>query len=137
MIRKFKRDIASLDVIFDYVSTFTESHKIDEAMAYTLMLVVEEIFTNLVKYDPEADNEIPINLSHDDKKISIEFINNGGHKFDITASRPADIDVPLRERKVGGLGIHLVRHMVDDIEYNYANGTSTIRIVKYLEDSSV
>lgn len=137
MVREFKRDISSLNDIFEHVSAFIEKHKIDDATAYTINLAVEEVFTNLVKYDPDAADAIPVDLSLDGKEIRIEFTNHGGHEFNIVEQPPIDINIPLRDRKIGGLGLHLVRQMVDDISYRYVGGTSIIRIVKYLEDSSV
>lgn len=134
LIKKFKRDISSLDNIFEYISSFIEKQEINESTAFVLKLVVEEIFTNLVKYDPEADEEIPIGLSFKDSKIDLEFVNYGGHEFNIVESSPVDTEIPLQERKVGGLGLHLVRQLVDDVTYKYADGTSTIKIVKYLEE---
>lgn len=137
MIRKFERNISSLSTIFDYISDFVGRHQIDAATAYTLNLVIEEIFTNLVKYDPKAENEIPISLSMTGGKIEVELINKNGHKYDITESRPVDTEAPLEKRPIGGLGVHLVRHLVDEVKYSYDNGTSVIRIIKYLEESSV
>jgi anti-sigma regulatory factor (Ser/Thr protein kinase) len=137
MIKEFKRDISSLNDIFEYVSAFIDQHKIDDDTAYTLNLAVEEVFTNLVKYDPDAAEAIPVDLNLDGKEIRIELTNHGGHEFNLVEQPPVDTNIPLRDRRIGGLGLHLVRHMVDDISYQYVGGTSIIRIVKFLEDSRV
>lgn len=129
--------MASLEGLFDYIGDFVTRYNIDDSTAHVLNLAIEEIFTNLVKYDAAADPDIPIGLALEKSEVIVDITNTGGHEFDITAARAVDTSAPLAERRVGGLGLHLVRHMVDDISYQYTDGTSRIRIVKRLEDGSV
>ena len=50
MRKKFTRSLDSLDAIFSFIDKFVHSRKIDPALIFTLNLVVEELFTNMVKY---------------------------------------------------------------------------------------
>lgn len=136
MEEKFLRNLASLDRLFEFVGLFADRHKMGDEAAFDLKLVIEEIFTNLVKHDPEAAAEIPIVLTVTEGKIEVVVTNAGGKGFNPTESPPIDTDAPLRERKTGGLGLHLVKNLVDDISYEYAGGTGVIRIIKYLEENS-
>jgi anti-sigma regulatory factor (Ser/Thr protein kinase) len=58
-------------------------------------------------------------------------------KFDITRYDPADFGKTLEERKVGGIGLHLVRNLVDKITYEYEDRTACITLVKRLENRNV
>ena len=58
MEKKFKRDLNSLDGIFKFINEFSAKTGVDESVVFTINLVVEELFTNMVKYTYENSNEI-------------------------------------------------------------------------------
>jgi len=131
--KKFKRSFDSLDEIFQFNRKFCQKNSLDSALVILIDFVTEEIFTNQVKFHPESHADIAIELSLTDKKLTICIRDFEVDLYDI--SRAADVDVhkPIQERKSGGLGLHLVKQMVDKIEYDYKNRTSTITLTKYLE----
>jgi len=133
----FERKLDSLDALFRFTERFASQCRMDKGTSQIIDLVIEELFTNLVKYDAGADVMIPISLKREGNKVFIDIINHGGHEFDIMAAPAVDVEAPLERRKIGGLGLHLVCEMTDDIIYEYAEGTSRIRVVKYLEEDSV
>ena len=57
--------------------------------------------------------------------------------FDVTTVAPADTTSALKEREPGGLGLHLIRKMVDTLDYRYENGCSTIKFTKLLGQGNV
>lgn len=83
-----------------------------------LDLIIEEIFINIISYS-QAEYVI-INSEFDEKtnKILIEFVDNGN---EYNPLQKEDYEVPdsVKEAKIGGLGIHLIKHFADSIEYNY------------------
>lgn len=134
MERRFSRDIGALDEIFAFVSEFFSSTGIGESNLGDARLIVEEIFTNMVKYNPEGTEDISIGLSRDDRILRIHVTDYGVHDFDITQAPPVDTGQPATERKIGGLGIHLVKRVAADVSYEYEDGNSKITVVKRLED---
>jgi anti-sigma regulatory factor (Ser/Thr protein kinase) len=133
MERKFKRDIQSLDKIFSFISEFITKYRIDDSLTFTLNLVVEELFTNLVKYNSETSHDILISLSRDKNQLIISLTDFDVEPFDVTKSTEVDVDQSIKKRKVGGLGLHLVKRMVDYIDYEYKNRESKITLIKNLE----
>lgn len=133
MEEKFKRDIKSLDKIFDFVREFIAKYNFDDSIAFTLNLVVEELFTNLVKYNAEASHDILISLNRDENKLIITLTDFDVEPFDVTKSEKVDVNQSVKKRKVGGLGLHLVKQMVDKIDYEYKNRESKITLIKNLE----
>jgi anti-sigma regulatory factor (Ser/Thr protein kinase) len=58
-------------------------------------------------------------------------------KFDVTKAAQVDTGASLEDRKPGGLGLHLIQHMVDRLEYDYRDGRSRIRFSKEPESDDV
>ena len=132
MEKKFRRDLASLAGVFDFMKEFMVSNGIDDTSAYSSNLAVEEIFTNFVKYGAMSDSEISVSLTRDADRLIISIADPDSEEFDVTAFPEADTNLPLKERKIGGLGIHLVRQMMDEVKYEYEDRNSKITLVKYL-----
>lgn len=133
MEKKFKRNIKSLNQIFKFIAEFITSNNIDDTISFTLNLVVEELFTNMVKYNLENTNDILITLDKDQDNLIISLIDFDVEPFDVTKTEGVNISKSLKERKIGGLGLHLVKQMVDKINYEYKNGNSKITLIKQLE----
>ncbi len=133
MEQKFKREMRSLDEVFRFIERFVGDNGIDPAVAYSVSLAVEEFFTNLVKYNPSSSTDIILSLRRAAGKVTVRLVDEQREAFDVTQAREADTTVPLKERKVGGLGIFLARQLIDSLEYSHAGGTSTITFTKNLE----
>ncbi len=133
MEKKFKKDIASLEQIFAFVEECLAAYHIDESNQLSVNLAVEEFFTNMVKYSPENNNDVAISISRNDKALVVSLLDTDVEPFDVTRSPEVDTLAPLHERKVGGLGIHLAKHLMDSVRYEYANRCSKITLVKMLE----
>lgn len=132
MERNFKKAIASLDEVFVFLDGEFARHAPDPAAAYALTLAVEEFFTNFVKYNPESDRDITVGVLVEGETLIVRLIAHGVNSFDVTATGPVDVSLSLEERTPGGLGIHLSRHMLDDVRYEYEDRRSTITLVKRL-----
>jgi anti-sigma regulatory factor (Ser/Thr protein kinase) len=134
--KAFIREMESLDPLFDFVDKFFTDYGISDSIAYKLRLALEEVFTNLVKYDASAASEIPVRLALDRNRVIICVINKQGNRFDFDSAKKVDVSAPLKKRPIGGLGIHLIKNMVDELLHDYKDGVSTITIVKSLEEES-
>ena len=132
MQKTFKRDLTSLDKIFISISQFISQNKIDESVSFTVSLVVEELFTNMVKYTP-GDKEVLICMKKKNGELIITLTDFGVSAYDITKADQVDVNKRLEERRPGGLGLHLVKQMMDDIKYEYKNRNSKITLIKHLE----
>ena len=129
----FARDWAALAQVFAFLDEFAAAHQLDEPVRYTVALAVEELFTNMVKYHGDGAPEIPLHAEVVDGAVRIVLEDHDVERFDITEVPARDIDKPAPQRRPGGLGIHLVREMMDDFRYDYKDRCGTITIVKRLE----
>jgi serine/threonine-protein kinase RsbW len=129
----FLRDLASLEKLFAFVQNFTAQNQLGPELEYTLNLVAEELFTNMVKYSPHGDAQIQMRLAIATNRVVLTLVDSGVEPFDPRSTQPRDFDKPAAERRPGGLGVHLVKELVDEFQYDYRDGCSTITVAKRLE----
>ena len=130
--RYFKRSYESLAAIFQFIEDFLAGRSIDASLREPVCFIVEELFTNMVKYNPEAVRDIALSLGQTDAALTVRLTDFDVPPFDVTRAQAVDITRPLEEREIGGLGLHLVRQMADTIRYEYADGRSTVTFTKAL-----
>lgn len=131
--RHFAKRTDSLEAIFGYVSEFAASHGISDDVTAEMHFVVEEVFTNMVRYNQESQDDVSIRLSIENGSFLVSLADHNVHSFDPNSRPPVDITRPPHERTPGGLGIHLIREMMDEVRYEYENRTARITLVKHLE----
>lgn len=137
MIRKFERSIDSLEQIHQFIHELSREYHLNERIVFIADLVVEELFVNAVKYNPENTNAISLSISGDAGKLRISMIDYDVDPFDLRQTATFDPAKSLEERRVGGLGIPLIKRMMDKIEYEYKDRQSKITLIKYMENNRV
>ena len=101
-------------------------------VTFQIGLAVEELGVNIVNYgyEDDKDHEIRIVISSEDEAITIE-IEDDGHAFNPLSDAPEpDLDAEVEDRTVGGLGIHLVRTMMDEVHYQRQQNKNCLTLVK-------
>ena len=127
----FRRDIGELAKVFDLVGRFFAATSVDDAVRYPVELAAEEIFTNLVRHNASGGPKIEVRLRLEEDELSLSVTDFDAPRFDIEHDAPAtDIDQPLEKRKPGGLGVFLVKTMMDRVEYRHENGNGTVTLYK-------
>lgn len=115
------------------MEAFFDGAGVVEAHRAPAQLVVEELFTNLIKYGQGGTRDIRLDLAREGDRLVVSVTDFDVPPFDIRTVPDVRLDLDLKDRKPGGLGIHLVKRMVDQIDYEYADGRSTTTFVKILE----
>jgi serine/threonine-protein kinase RsbW len=117
----------SLSAIGRYIVDAAASAGIDRSAAYKLRLAVDELATNVVIHgyqEASLEGEVFVSAEMDERVLTIT-IEDTARPFDPTAQTLPDeeeLDLPLDERPIGGLGVMLAREGVDDLRYMYVNG---------------
>lgn len=129
--RHFPRTATSLEAIVAFVHAFLAERRIDPDHAHDADLVIEELFTNMVKYGG-GRQEIAIGLDAEPERLTIELRDAGVEEWDVTRSPEIDIDAPLEHRRPGGLGLHLVKRIAESFRYAYRDRTSIVTVTMRL-----
>jgi len=129
-----KNRLEEITRLAEEIEQFAESRRLPGKLAFQLNLVVEEIVTNIIKYgyNDQGDHEITVVLEAKGGAVLITVIDDG-RQFNPLEAPEADTGLPTEDRPVGGLGIHLVRQIVDDIEYRRENSRNLLTMKKIIE----
>ena len=131
MQRSFSRHLDALTPLYEFAEEIMEAHNIAEGIRFPVHLAMEELFVNMVKYNPGISTDIQVDVTLQvNNEVHVSLVDDGGVKFDVTAARPVNIDAPLEDRIPGGLGIHLIQNLVDTLEYEYQDGRGEVIFTK-------
>lgn len=99
-------------------------------------VAAEEIFVNIAHYAYKPDKgmaKVRVEVGGDPLSVSITFIDHGV-QYDPLAKEDPDITLSAEDRQIGGLGIFLVKNTMDDISYQYVNGSNILTLKKTIEE---
>ncbi|HEY0592904.1 MAG TPA: ATP-binding protein [Thermoanaerobaculia bacterium] len=133
MSARFRRDVEALGEVFELVDAFFSREALSANLRFPVDLAVEEIFTNFVKYNAGAPSDITVSLRRDRDELVVSLTDSEAVRFDPTRLPPPDVNAPLAERSPGGLGIHLVKNVMDRVEYEHGDRRSTVTLYKRLD----
>ena len=123
----------NLEKFSEHVLQCAEKQGIDRKRLMQINLSLEEVLVNICDYsyrDNEGDIEVICGLDNDNRFV-IE-ITDSGIPFDIHSFDEPDLDADISERNVGGLGIYLVKKMMDDIQYRFEDNKNILKLIVYI-----
>lgn len=119
MRRAFQRRIESLGEIFRFTADALTAEAMDAKQRNSVDLAIEELFTNMIKYGRPGSAEVLIEIAGAGGEVVVTLTDTDVEPFDVTTAPDANVDVALEQRRPGGLGLHLVRRLVDSLSYEY------------------
>jgi sigma-B regulation protein RsbU (phosphoserine phosphatase) len=116
---------------------FAEAEGIAAPVRRSVNLVLDELLNNVISYAfaDEADHDIGVTFELSGDRLSVT-ISDDGSPFNPFAGSPPNTGLSIEEREIGGLGIHLVRSMMDEVSYNRRTDRNVVILVKYMDDQS-
>jgi anti-sigma regulatory factor (Ser/Thr protein kinase) len=115
----FPRRTEALQAIFAFTADFWQREAVAAELHLAIDFVLEELFTNIVKYGT-GSADVVIALRAVPGGIEAEIDEPEARRFDPTLAPEVDTTLPAARRQPGGLGLHLIRRMVDSIDYRYS-----------------
>ena len=124
-------DIETIPQLSEFVETFCEEQMVDMSITLSLNLAIEEAVVNVMSYAYPAGTygEVLVKAIADDKVLTF-IISDNGIPFDPTAKADVDTSLSAEERPIGGLGIHLVKQIMDSVDYQYTDGQNVLTLKK-------
>ena len=129
----FKNDIEEISRLAGFIDEVAEKFSLPMDLVFSLNLVLEEAVTNVIMYAyPKEEHEF-IYLSADIKDGSLVFVlTDSGKEFDPTLIPDADITLSAEDRQIGGLGIFLIRQIMNEVKYERIDNKNVLTLEKKL-----
>jgi anti-sigma regulatory factor (Ser/Thr protein kinase) len=133
------RDLAEIKRVSTLVEEFGQSNGLPSRMIFHVNLALDELITNLITYgypDREpGDGDIRIDLVLDAGALTTQ-LRDDGFAFNPLEAPPPDLDLPVEEKPIGGLGIHFVLTVMDDVQYRYEDGFNHLTMRQNVTDGA-
>lgn len=133
-VKEMPASIDFLDEAMTFIDAFLEEVGCTEDEKRYIEVSAEELFTNIASYAYEqAGGMVRISVSliktEDEPAVSISFFDRG-RPYNPFAREDPDLDLPLSERPIGGLGVYMVKQFMDIVNYSYDSGCNVTTMIK-------
>ena len=123
-------DIAEIAKVSEMLESVMQSPAFLPDSVLDTQLAVEEVVTNIIMHGYSGGaGTIHISCSSENDRVVIRISDNAP-AFDPLSLPDPDIDAGVQKRQIGGLGVYLVRQVMDDISYRYENGQNILTLTK-------
>ena len=114
---------------------FARMQQLSAEVTYAIQLSIDELFVNIVSYgfDDDAHHEIEVRLKVFEDRVQIDLIDDGKAFNPLTDASDPDLDASLEDRRIGGVGIHIVKSMMTEVSYTRTDNRNCLRMVKNLD----
>ncbi len=123
---------ANLDAVLSFIDRKLTAAKCPDATQARIDIAVSELFTNIAHYSYTSvpgNVDIKIEITENPRAAAITFSDYGA-PFNPLSAKDPDTTLTIDNRKEGGLGIYIVKNLMDEVAYKYENGKNIIRIIK-------
>ena len=127
-------EIAEINKLAIFVEELGEELNLAPDLVFNLNLVLEEAVSNVIlyAYPKEEHQEIVLTAKMTNKNL-IFVLTDSGKEFDPTQAPDADVTLSAEERQIGGLGIFLIRQIMNEVEYQRIEGKNVLTLGKQIE----
>ena len=129
-----KNDLREVERLGGFVKSVAEKLNLEQSLAAQLRLAIEEAVVNVMNYAYPAgsDGEVRVDMVSDGRSIKVTVIDSG-IPFDPTLPVKADTSLSAEDRQIGGLGILLVRELMDTMQYERTEGNNVLTLIKQIK----
>lgn len=127
-------DIHNLPELLSFIGRYVQNMEYNHEKKKQLDISVEEIFVNIASYAyPSGSGKVTVSAEYtaDTSEITVTFIDDG-IPYNPVSSKDPDITLYADKRQIGGLGIFMVKNMMDKLSYEYKCGQNIFKITKKL-----
>jgi serine/threonine-protein kinase RsbW len=134
---EYRNSIIELDRLHRDLEEIGTSLGLPRRTIFQINLAMEEVFSNIIAhgYADEAEHRIKITVSYHDKTLILRT-EDDGIPFNPREAEAPDLECPLEERPIGGLGCHLMKCLMDDIVYERLGNKNILTMKKAIVESN-
>ena len=125
--------VENLDIVTDFVNAQLDAMGCPMKIQMKIAVAIDEVFSNIAQYAyPEGKGEatVLVEALENPLGLSMTFADHGLH-YDPLQKEDPDITLSIDERQIGGLGVLMVKKLMDDVYYEYKNGQNRLTMIKY------
>ena len=127
------KDISEISRLYEFIEELGNDFSLSPDIVFNLNLVLEEAVVNIINYAYPKEEHESIYLSARMHEGSIVLVlTDTGKEFDPTAAPEADVTLSADERQIGGLGIFLIRQIMNEVKYQRIEGKNILTLEKKL-----
>lgn len=119
-------DQESVSKVSDFLDSCAEKFEIPLRVGYSLKVVADEIFSNIVYYSGAKNAEVL--FGNDENTVTLVFVDDGMPYNPLETKEP-DITASAEEREIGGLGLFMVKKMAEDVQYEYTSEKNRLTVI--------
>ena len=125
---------SSLAPLQSFLAEVWLTEHLPDSGRFPFELALEEVFMNVVMHGSHARTDVwtEVTFEHTPGWVQMSIRDNG-NPFDPLSLEPPDVDAAMHDRPVGGLGVHLVRTLMDEVTYHLEDGCNVLVMRKRLE----
>lgn len=129
-----RNDLSEISKLHQELGNFGQKCCLSPRTLFELDLILEEVLANVIAYayGDNQQHEIVVQADLSDGELVIE-VEDDGRPFNPLQVPPPDLERPLAQRNVGGLGLHLVRELTSSIEYDRKDGKNRLVMKQTIE----
>jgi serine/threonine-protein kinase RsbW len=131
---ELKSNLSELDKLCRHLETFGQKTGLSKKFVFEVNLVLDELFTNIISYgfdDDGGEHTIKVTMTPDKDGLCL-CIEDDGKPFNPVEFETPDVSCSIEECKIGGLGIHIIRKLMDDICYERCEDKNVLKLKKGL-----
>lgn len=130
-----QNEVAEISKLAIFIEELGEEFGLSPELVFNLNLVLEEAVSNVILYAYPREEHQTISLIARKKDNQLIFVlTDSGKEFDPTQAPDADITLSAEDRPIGGLGIFLIRQIMNTVEYQRIEGKNVLTLGKELEE---
>ena len=129
-----KNSLEEFSRLVEAVAVFLSEHEVSAKVDFTVNLVVEEAVLNVINYayPTQGEHDINFSMSIHGRELTL-YLSDAGRPYDPLARPDPNIDAPIDEREVGGLGVHLIKKTCKHVAYTHEAGENRLTMVVDLD----
>jgi len=130
---EFTNDLDELENLSRNIEYFCKVNGLSGRNTFELNLVIDEVFTNIVSYgfNDKKEHRIKIDIHIINGELTVR-VEDDGAPFDPTASPKTDLNCPIEDRKIGGIGLHIINQIMSSVIYKRVKDKNILVLKKFL-----
>ena len=126
---KLQAKLENLEQFIDFVSLCANKQEVDKKKIFEIEISTEEALVNIFNYAYQnIEGDVEVSCKSDDDKFIIE-IEDSGVPFNLLSLKEPDTSLDISERGIGGLGIFLIKKLMDNVQYRREENRNILTLV--------